>query len=249
MIYNKIVKYMNFPLYSLLSGKYKYYLDYKQLEKNQWLPEESLEELRWKLFTKLIKHVYENTAYYRQVIDKLGALPEDFTNPEALRALPVITKDDLQAKREQLRSQNLLTGSFVEDASGGSTGEPTIFYVHNYRYTLRTWEQIRHDRWSGWELGESMALLWGASHDLEFKKRLYGKLVNFFLYRQLPLDAFALTDEKMENFAKILMRKKPSMLLAYANAVYTFAQYLESSGFPAENMRLKGIVSSAEKTV
>jgi phenylacetate-CoA ligase len=61
------------------------------------------------------------------------------------------------------------------------------------------------------------------------------------------MDAFELTDKKMENFAKLLIQKRPTMLLAYANAVYIFARHLEDIKFPARKIGLKGIVSSAEK--
>ena len=37
------------------------------------------------------------------------------------------------------------------------------------------------------------------------------------------------------------------MLLAYANAVYLFAKYLEKIDYPAKKLGLKGIISSAEK--
>ena len=157
------------------------------------------------------------------------------------------TKKILQENRERIKAKNLIPGSYLEDASGGSTGEPTIFYVHNYHYILRTWVQTRHDRWSGWDIGDKMALLWGASHDLGLKTKLYGEIKNMLLYRKIPLDAFSLTDEKMEKFADILVRKKPTMILAYANAAYFFAKYLDDIGFDAEQIGLKGIVSSAEK--
>lgn len=246
-MYSKIVKHVNFPLYSLLSGKYIYYRHYNQLEKNQWLAPGRLERLRWKLFTALIKDAYNNTHFYKEVIGDLGANPNDFCSMEAYRKLPILTKQTLQRERNRLKSKNLVPGSFTEDASGGSTGEPTTFYVHNYRYILRDWEQVRHDRWSGWDLGDPMAILWGASHDLRDREKLYAKMKNLLLRRCIVMDAFALTDEKMESFAKVLIRYKPSMLLAYANAVYTFAQYLDEISFPAKRIGLKGIVSSAEK--
>lgn len=247
MIYNKIVKHINIPLYCFLSGKYQYYQSYKQLEQNQWLTEELLERHRWKLFSKLIQHAYKNTDYYREVINNLGEKIDNFNNIDSLRRLPVINKRELQEKREQLKSNNLISGSYVEDASGGSTGEPTIFYVHTSHYIHRSWVQTRHDRWSGWDIGDKIALLWGASHDLKVNKKLYEKLKNSLLYRRIPLDAFALTEKKMEMYARTLIREKPVMLLAYASAAYTFAKYLESSNFDAERIGLKGIISSAEK--
>jgi phenylacetate-CoA ligase len=92
-----------------------------------------------------------------------------------------------------------------------------------------------------------MAVLWGASHDLRGRGNLYARTKNLLLHRRIPMDAFALTNGKMDNFAEIMVRKKPTMILAYANAVYGFARYLDEIGFPARKIGLKGIVSSAEK--
>jgi phenylacetate-CoA ligase len=208
-----------------------------------------LEKLRWKLFTELIEDAYKNTDFYKITIGNMGADPRDFNSIKAYQKIPILTKHIVQKEREHLKSKNLIPNpnSFVEDASGGSTGEPTIFYVHNYRYILRDWEQVRHDRWSGWDIGENMALLWGASHDLRAGKELKARAKNFLLLRRISMDAFELTDKKMENFAKLLIQKRPTMLLAYANAVYIFARHLEDIKFPARKIGLKGIVSSAEK--
>ncbi len=246
-MYSKIVKNVNFPFYCFLSGKYTYYRQYRQLEENQWLPPEYLGKLRWKLFTELIEDAYRNTDFYKEVISDMGADPRDFNSIKAYQKIPIITKQIIQRERERLKSKSLVPGSFAEDASGGSTGEPTIFYVHNYRYTLRAWEQVRHDRWSGWDLGENMALLWGASNDLRAGVKLNVRAKNFLLHRRISMDAFALTDKKMENFAKIMIQKRPTMLLAYANAAYSLARYLDTIGFPAKKIGLKGIISSAEK--
>jgi phenylacetate-CoA ligase len=246
-MYSKIVKYINFPLYSFLSGRHSYYRHYRQLEKNQWLPSEYLEKLRWKLFIELMEVAYTKTNFYKKVMDHMNADPRDFNSMKSYQKIPILNKQIIQRERERLKSKNLVPGSFAEDASGGSTGEPTIFYVHNYRYTLRAWEQVRHDRWSGWDLGENMALLWGASYDLRAGKELKARAKNFLLHRRISMDAFALTDKKMENFAKMMVQKRPTMLLAYANAAYIFAQYLHDIGFPARTIGLRGIVSSAEK--
>jgi len=217
------------------------------LEKNQWIPEEYLEKLRGKLFMELIEDACKNTDFYREVVDDMGADPRDFSSKDAYRKLPILTKQTIQKERDRLKSKKLVPGSFAEDASGGSTGEPTIFYVHHYRYILRAWEQVRHDRWSGWDLGEPIALLWGASQDLRTNGKLYARMKNYLLFRRIPLDAFALTEKQMENFAGIMVQKKPTMLLAYASAAYTLARYLDTISFPAKKIGLKGITSSAEK--
>jgi phenylacetate-CoA ligase len=247
MMYEKIVKHVNLPLYSLVSGKYAYYRHYKRLEKNQWFPPERLEKLQLGLFVELIRCAYKNCEFYKKTIDDLGADCRDFGSMAEFRKLPVISKQTLQKERERIKARNLLEGSFVEDASGGSTGEPTIFYVDNSRYILRNWEQIRHDRWSGWELGEPRASLWGASHEFKAGRNVLARAKNILLHRGFAMDAFALTNETMDDFRRMLIRRKPTLIMAYANAIYSFAQYIDSDNLQGGMGSLKGIVSSAEK--
>ncbi|MBR3608011.1 MAG: phenylacetate--CoA ligase [Lachnospiraceae bacterium] len=45
---------------------------------------------------KQVKHVYENVAYYRKLIEEKGVTPEDIKSREDLHKLPFLTKEDLR---------------------------------------------------------------------------------------------------------------------------------------------------------
>ena len=42
------------------------------------------------------KHVYENVAYYRDLMDKKGVKPEDIKSVDDIKKLPFISKEDLR---------------------------------------------------------------------------------------------------------------------------------------------------------
>lgn len=53
---------------------------------------------RWQdeRLVKQVKHVYENVAYYRKLMEEKGVTPEDIKSREDLHNLPFLTKEDLR---------------------------------------------------------------------------------------------------------------------------------------------------------
>ncbi len=60
------------------------------------MPIEEIKKLQSEKLRKQVKHVYENVAYYRDLMDKKGVKPEDVNGIEDLHKLPFLTKADLR---------------------------------------------------------------------------------------------------------------------------------------------------------
>ena len=57
---------------------------------------EDMKKLQSEKLVKQVKHVYENVAYYRDLMDKKGVKPEDIQSIDDLHKLPFLTKADLR---------------------------------------------------------------------------------------------------------------------------------------------------------
>ena len=57
---------------------------------------EEMRKLQSEKLVKQVKHVYENVAYYRDLMDKKGVKPEDIQGIEDLHKLPFLSKADLR---------------------------------------------------------------------------------------------------------------------------------------------------------
>lgn len=215
------------------------------LERTQFLDHEDLGKLSWKHFFKLLNYAYEHTTYYKEVLDGLGKKPQDFESFEDIQIIPPLTKEILRDRVDDLISDKFQKSQLIKDSSGGSTGTPTIVYKDSYRNSIRRADQIRHDRWTGWDLGKKNALLWGAPKDnsmyVSFKQKLYFKLIE----RNIMLDAFNISDGEFDKFTSRLEKYKPSMILGYANLLFRYAKYLNKN-YPTHKIKPLGIVSSAE---
>ena len=136
------------------------------LERNQYLPPEQLRDIQFAALQKLLRHAVDTVPYYRDLFAAQNLRPDDIRSVADLVRVPVLTKALMQQNLKRMKSTNYSADQLMEDASGGSTGQPTVFFKDWNRQRMRAADQIRHDRWSGWDLGDPFALIWGASRDL-----------------------------------------------------------------------------------
>jgi Coenzyme F390 synthetase len=235
---------MVYPLYYWKNGDKRLYY-WRNLEKQQYWELSKLEEHQLARLQKIVKYAYEHTIYYRRVMSERGLTPDSIKNLKDIEKLPVLTKKIIQDHGDELLSDEYKKSDLIQDASGGSTGKPTVFYKDLDRHNIRRADQIRHDRWSGWDLGKRSALIWGAQRDLKSIQSTKEHVISRYIARHWELDAFEMTNEKMASFVQELEAIRPTMILGYANALYTFAIYVLNN-FPNHKIKLQGIISSAE---
>ncbi len=243
-LYKYINKFLVYPLYYFKSGD-KRLARLKEIEKNQYLDTPSLNELRLDKVKSIVAYAYEHTQYYRELLDKNNISPEDINSLVDLEKIPPLTKSDIQQHSDKMLSDIYDKGDLIKDASGGSTGEPTIFYKDLTYQQLRPADQLRHDRWCGWDLGDRFALIWGAQRDLKATQSFREFIISRYVARIWELDAFELNKAKMAAYVKTLEKIQPKMILGYANALVAFSEFLIKE-YPDHKIIPKGIVSSAE---
>ena len=242
--YRPINKYIVYPLYYWKNGD-KRLGRLAELEKNQYLSKKDLEALQLKRLQKIIQYAFDNTKYYKNIMQERQLKPDDFKCLKDIEKLPLLTKSIIQENMKDMISKAYPFESLIKDSSGGSTGEPTIYYKDLERHNLRRADQIRHDRWSGWDIGKRKALVWGAQRDLKAVQSFRENILATYLERNWELDAFEMSDAEMDKFTKQLESLQPSMILGYANALELYANYLLKNK-PNHKIKLDGIVSSAE---
>ncbi len=239
-----INKHIIYPLY-YWRNKDKRLSRLAELEQSQFLSEDQIKSLQLIRLQKLIEYAYNHTVYYREVMDAATIKPKDITCLADVEKLPILTKKIIQERRDDMISNQYAHSELIKDSSGGSTGEPTIYYKDLARHNLRRADQIRHDRWSGWDIGKRKALVWGAQRDLKAVQSFKEHIIARYIERQWELDAFEMSESAMYEFTSLLEKIQPSMILGYANALYLYAEFLLKNQ-PSHGIKLDGIVSSAE---
>jgi len=242
-IYSKIVKYGLYPFWAF-KDKSNWFKYWKGLEESQWWSLEKINELQWQKMKNLLSHAYQNVVYYKNVFDKIGLKPEDVTSFEEWKKLPFLEKNDIRGNLEMLIAGNYKKEDLLKNGSGGSTGSPVMFYEDKNKTDWRLAAPLRHNRWCGWDIGERIGWIWGAPRDLVEFGNLKAKLRNLILDRLLIMNAYELKNEDMYRFAGKLKKYQPTMILAYANALYLFAKFLKDKEI--EGIKPVGIIATGE---
>ncbi len=221
-------------------GQLKYLREY---ERTQFDSPDRLHALQWSRLRALLHHAYKHSPFYGERFRQAGLHPADLRCPEDLRLLPPLEKAELQRHREELVATNQDRGRLVLNHTGGSTGTPVSFYLTQDRLQSRAAATLRHNRWAGWEVGDKVAVLWGAPRDRPPRSWLTW-LRELLLDRQLFLDTGHLTEERLREFHRRLLGFRPGVMLAYARSAVLLARFLQAHDLPP--VRPRALVTSAE---
>src|SRR5437879_2635690 len=106
------------------------YVGYRRfLEKSQWWSPERLLEFQWHEMSALLQHALTAVPYYKDKYRKAGVQrSEDIRTWDDWRRLPVLTRDEVNAYRQELCAQGF-PEKLSPHSTGGSSGVPTRFYI------------------------------------------------------------------------------------------------------------------------
>lgn len=101
---------------------------------------ESMRRLQSERLVKMVKHVYEDSTYYRKRMDECGVKPEDIRSIDDITKLPFTTKQDLRDNYPF----NLFCVPMEKivrlHASSGTTGKPIV--AGYTREDLEMWSEV-----------------------------------------------------------------------------------------------------------
>ncbi len=102
------------------------------------MPVEKIKELQSERLIKQVKNVYDNVAYYRNLMDKMEVKPEDIKSIEDLHKLPFLTKADLREAYPYGLMARPLSDCVRIQSTSGTTGKRVVaFYT---QHDIDIWE-------------------------------------------------------------------------------------------------------------
>ena len=198
-------------------------------------PRETIEAFQAERLEKLLQHAYQTTPYYRELLK---------TESPDLSQIPPLEKKNIREQLDELCSTAFTAKQRIENATGGSTGTPLVFYQDRRYWNQRNLSVYYFDRWAGWNFGEPQLIIWGTPVDLKDDGDWKHRISNLWR-NQYWLNGFQLTDESMLAMFAQMNQSIPQTILAYPSSLYQFATFLSDNGLMPK-WKLKGIISSAE---
>jgi phenylacetate-CoA ligase len=229
------------PLYYGLRGRH--YASYRRLlEQSQWRPREAVLAFQWAELSRLLDHVFAHVPYYQQKYKAAGIERGDIRSLADFARLPVLTRDEIRAHREELRAANV--APLLPHATGGSSGAPTRFYITRDSYDWRTAAAHRAYSWSGVELGELTLFLWGAPIGAPPRWKLAKVHAFNALQRQKIVSTFSQSPALWQLVYAWQCQRRPALIVGYVSSLEAYAEYLAAQALSPPPPR--AVIGAAE---
>lgn len=240
-MYTRFASGMLFPFHERLKGHSSVVLR-EELERSQWLSPRDLEQLQLARLKGFLAHIGKNVPYYRGLFESLGFDSHDVRSIDDLRSLPFLTKGLIRENTALLQSSH--AGSLKRFNTGGSSGEPLVFYVGRDRVSHDVAAKWRATRWWGVDIGDREIVLWGSPIELGAQDRL--RTLRDRLLRSRLLPAFEMSPQRMTEYLRVIRRYRPRMLFGYASALARLARHARTSSSVLGNLGIRVAFTTGE---
>jgi phenylacetate-CoA ligase len=214
-----------FPLHERLKG-HSSVRRLRELEKSQWWTGEQIEAARVQRLRTLLTSVQAHVPYYRKLFARIGFEPGAVQSVADLASLPLLTKALIRANTEALKADD--APHLKRYNTGGSSGEPLVFFIGNDRVSHDVAAKWRATRWWGVDIGDPEIVVWGSPIELGAQDRLRG--IRDRILRTTLLPAFEMSDAKLDGFVSTIRTVRPRMVFGYPSALAHIARHARERG-------------------
>ena len=218
----------------------------ESLERTQWLTRGEIERLQMEKLRALLRIAVKHSPWHAE---RVGAAGLDLSGGrseltvEDLRRLPVMTKQDARANVERIRWADVPGGTHPYN-TGGSSGEPLLFYFGRWRQASDAAGRIRARRWWGVDVGDPEVYVWGAPTELKKSDRI--KMIRDRLLNQLVLNAFDMSPANMDAYLDAIQQFHPKCVYGYASSVALLAARARAKGVRLSLPDLRVVCTTGE---
>ena len=176
----------------------------------------------------LLNHSKNNSVYYSEKVPNSVLTDSDSTlESNIISEIPILTKENLKHRKDDIIADDAENRNTYKNHSGGSTGDPVQFVQDQQYLDSARAVTILFDEWSGYQIGDKKARLWGSERDLFEDREYLITRTKRYLKNEVWLNAFRMTTGDMERYVKKINSFQPVQLLGYADSTYELAKFIE----------------------
>lgn len=215
------------------------YAQLGRLLRNQAMSREEVLRQQQRDLADMIAYAAGNTAYYAEKLAPfLGCQPFAFND------LPILRKEDVASRLDDLLARHADRGRVKLGHTGGSTGKPLAFWYDDAKHELMRAGMMRGFMMSGWRPGEKILNFWGARQDVA-AGGVFGAGYADFIAAEKTIAAVEYSEAKLHEWARFIQIWRPVLLYGYASALSELARFILDSRM-AMPRSLLGVYSTAE---
>jgi phenylacetate-CoA ligase len=213
------------------------------LEDSQWWPPARLQELQLQRLRALLTEAGRHVPYYRDLFRERGFYPAGVQSLADLKRLPFLTKPVVRANIDALKHEQ--ARGLARFNTGGSSGEPLIFFIGTERVSHDVAAKWRATRWWGVDIGDPEIVVWGSPIELGSQDRL--RAWRDKLLRTELLPAFEMSESRLDGFVAAIRRRRPKMLFGYPSALSHIARHAEALGQRMDDLGIEVAFVTSER--
>lgn len=237
-----LVAHALFPLHERLKG-HASVARRRALEASQWWPRERLQSYQLERLRAFIEHLAKRVPYYREAFAQYGLCAKDVQSLADLARFPFLTKAAIRANTEKLKAEG--AGPLKRYNTGGSSGEPLIFFMGKDRVTHDVAAKWRATRWWGVDIGDREVVVWGSPVELGAQDRL--RTLRDRLLRSELLPAFEMSQANLDRFVERIRTVRPAMLFGYPSSLSLIAAHADKRGIGMDNLGIRVAFVTSER--
>jgi len=241
-LYTRLVAGVMFPLHERLKGHDSVRLR-RQLEQSQWWPAARIEQDRLDRLRGFLAEVGRHVPYYRRLFAERDFEPEALRSVADLAALPCLTKPLIRDNVLALTSER--ARKLIRYNTGGSSGEPLVFFMGPDRVTHDVAAKWRATRWWNVDIGDPEVVIWGSPIELGAQDRVRALRDRLMRTRLLP--AFEMSDAKVDAFIAEIRALRPPMLFGYPSSLALIAARAGERGVQLDDLGVRVAFVTSEK--
>ena len=241
-LYTKLITNCVFPLHEKLK-KHDTVAVKNAMEQSQWWSPEQLLIYQNERLQTLLKSVNAQVPYYQRLFAESQIDINRIKSAADLPGLPFLTKPVIREHSDDLKANN--ASGLARSNTGGSSGEPLVFYISNERVSHDVAAKWRATRWWGVDIGDPEIVLWGSP--IELGSQDYVRLVRDKLLRTKLLPAFEMTEAKLDSFIEEIKTFQPKMLFGYPSAFALLAKHAAERNVSLTGLGIKVVFVTSER--
>lgn len=237
-----LIRNVQWPLMELIrQNRTRAYL--QELREAQQLPAEALRKRQTSKLKQLLDHAVQKVPAYTEFAEEWRTSEEE---PERfLQRIPLLDKRQFRENSHRFLMEGANPAELIANRTGGSTGEPTRFFLDRptvERYEAARWLGLS---WYGIRIGDPSVMIWGSPIELNQKEAHRYYLKERWLKNRVMISAYDLDERQILSHVGLIRRFRPAYLYGYASALALFAELMLQKGLRL-GVPLKAVVSTAE---
>ncbi|WP_074973921.1 phenylacetate--CoA ligase family protein [Nitrosospira multiformis] len=241
-LYTSVISSVFFPLHERLK-KHDTVAVRRKMETTQWWDGKRLEEFRLLRLRQFLAEVEAHVPYYRKLFAESGFRAKEIRGIADLARLPLLDKTAIRANIDTLRSEK--AKDLARFNTGGSSGEPLVFFIGKERVSHDIAAKWRATRWWGVDIGDPEIVVWGSPIELYAQDRIRALRDRLLRTRLLP--AFEMSKQKLDHFLEEIRSMRPKMLFGYPSALSFIARHAWASGQQMDDLGIKVAFVTSER--